>query len=89
MEILLDANRGIYIPQAFGQTYDPEDWGMSPKDWDPLLAGPGHDLYWEAWDNVLANASYTDSKGHRWFLFQDGDLFAYREDEDLSEIFGI
>ena len=72
---LLDGARGIYIPQAFVTCYDPIAWHVSADDVAILEAGPDHEDYWEAWDDVLREAYYDDERGH-WTLEQDGDLFA-------------
>ena len=75
-ELLLDDCRGIYIPRDFAINFDIEEWGISEEDAKILLAGPDHELYWEAWDDVLRSAEYTDPNGKIWYLMQDGDLFA-------------
>ena len=84
IEILLDANRGIYIPQAFAQEIvgqsQPSDsesyWRhVSQEDWDILMTGPDHDLYWEAWKNVPDTATFS-ADGHTSTLHQDRGLFA-------------
>lgn len=91
IQILLDSNRGIYIPQHFAE--DCEDWeGISEKDKETLLAGPDADWYWDTWADVLDRATYTDADGHVWRLYQDGDLFAICDalmtDDDYMDFFG-
>ena len=95
IEILLNDSRGVYIPQTFAETFDMEGWGVSDKDRDILLAGPDYkenEFYWETWDSVLSNASYTDKNGNIWHLSQEGDLFAYCDhlmtDEEYENFFG-
>lgn len=73
---LLDGAHGQYIPQAFVEVYSPEKWGVTDEDRDILLAGPDHEWYWETWDDVLGNATYTDDLGFKWTLYQEGDLLA-------------
>lgn len=90
IEILLDEARGVYIPQAFIEIYDPDAWHV-PKDRIEILsAGPEHDYYWEAWDEVLRDAYYIadgkgDLKAGRWTLDQDGSLFARHETHEDEE----
>jgi len=72
---LLDGARGIYIPQSFARWCSPASWHVGPNDVLILEAGPDHEDYWEAWDDVLRTAYYDDERGH-WTLEQDGDLFA-------------
>lgn len=74
--LLVDAAHGIYVPQYFAQT-TPRDLlsGVSEQDWLILEAGPDHEWYWEAWDDVLSNAVITDDDGTVYYLYQDGDLW--------------
>lgn len=76
--LYVDGCRGIYIPQFFAQSVIRDCvTGISPEDWAILEAGPEHDLYWDAWDDVLANAELTNPKTSEMFmLWQDGDLWA-------------
>ena len=85
LAILLDGSVGIYLPREFAE--QSIGWnGIDPEDLAILLEGPDHPDYWEAWDAVLSSASYTDDAGHTWTLYQDGDLFAVREDADLENL---
>ncbi len=74
-ECLLDGARGIYLPQSFVRCYDAASWHVKPDDAEILEAGPYHEFYWDAWNDVLNYAYYDDGRGH-WTLEQDGDLFA-------------
>lgn len=74
--IYADASRGIYIPQFFAES-SVDDWTIEAADREILLAGPEHPLYWDVWSDVLEYASFVDSDGREWRLYQDGDLFAY------------
>jgi hypothetical protein len=75
---LIDGLWGIYVPQRFADDYTPAEWNYSADDAAILLAGPDHESYWEAWDDVTRDAYHLDKKGRRWTLSQDGDLFAER-----------
>lgn len=84
MELLLDGNRGIYIPQTFAKTIDltkviPYE-GMD-YDIQTCLDGPDNDEYWEAWDNVIDELKFTDGST----LYQDGDLWAIADGETIPD----
>jgi hypothetical protein len=97
MQLLLDSNRGIYIPRDWAEeiyplspTKPPEGafWGwlgILASDVAVLLAGPDHEDYWETWDDVLDNAVYVNPNGSRWVLFQDGDLWAVMEGTEIDD----
>lgn len=81
--ILSDA-RGVYIPRDFvTDTYNKVDvdhckaWNITQEDAEILASGPDHEYYWGTWDDVLNHACYTDDKGNKYFLSQDGDLWAF------------
>lgn len=82
---LLDGARGVYIPQGFAECYNHKIWNYSEKDEKVLLEGPYYEYYWETWADVLDAAYCIDEDGKTWTLYQDGDLFAYREDHDFYE----
>lgn len=75
--LLIDSNRGIYIPQYFAKEFS--HWPISADD-SKILENTDHEYYWQAWDNVLATSKHVDKEGHTWLLYQDGDLWAVRED---------
>jgi hypothetical protein len=75
--LLLSDSRGIYIPQHFVKEYDLTLWqGISEDDIKTITDGPNGEFYWEVWDDVLNNATFTEN-GNTWRLHQDGDLWAY------------
>jgi hypothetical protein len=78
--LLLDESRGIYIPYKFFHNYDLRRWGLDPKDYGEL-SSVDNDNYWSTWDDLLANAKYTDEFGRSYYLEQDGDLFAVLIDD--------
>lgn len=74
--LLLDSARGTYIPQNFVTGFDLSRWSnIDPEDIE-ILKDHENELYWEAWQNVLDKASFTENS-HTWHLMQDGDLWAY------------
>ena len=88
VEILLSDSRGIYIPRDFANfDHSIGSWGIKEDDEDLkiLREGPEAEWYWEAWTEILDKASFTDSKGNTWRLYQDGDLFAYCEELMTAE----
>lgn len=77
-ELLLDENRGIYIPQVFAK--ECHFWEcFDDEQKDILLSGPENELYWDVWTEVLDNA-FLIHNGKKWTLYQDGDLWAIPEE---------
>lgn len=71
-------HEGVYIPQNFAEKVKREFVkGITDADYEILMAGPDHELYWDAWDTVLTNARIKLKVNHRYdrVLHQDGDLF--------------
>lgn len=92
LELLLDSSRGIYIPQDFVVEMDLSKFqGISQEDID-TCRDPEDEWYWEAWDVILRDATYTDADGHVWTLYQDGDLWMICEElmtrQEKKEFFG-
>ena len=73
--LILDGARGIYLPQDFARDCDPAAWSIPQETTDILLAGPDHEHYWDAWDDVVGRHERVWD-GKTWTLEQDGDLFA-------------
>ena len=75
--LVLSDSHGIYIPQIYCSNAD-EAWaqcvGVDYKDVQVCQAGPDHEWYWEAWQNILNNAHIV-SDGVTWRLDQCGDLW--------------
>lgn len=89
---LLSDSRGMYIPRDFVEEFDLTKFaGINPDD-VAILHDPDHEWYWDAWDNVLQYATHTDAQGHKWHLWQDGDLWmicdALMTDEEYLNFFG-
>ena len=91
LTVLLDEARGTYIPQAFVRCDSPDEWHVSEENREILDAGESHDLYWDAWDEVLDDSFY-EIGGFTWRLYQDGSLFAICEelmtDKEKADFFG-
>jgi hypothetical protein len=81
--LFADSSRGIYIPQYFAQSHDPQTWtGINPNDLEILIAGPENEFYWEAWDTTLHHAETVDGAT----LHQDGDLWVINREEAITTI---
>lgn len=88
---LLNDGHGIYIPAKFIECYAPAQWGVKDDD-KAELSSPYNKWYWEAWESVLNYAVYTDADGNKWYLYQDGDLYAICYElltEDEKEFIGM
>ena len=82
-ELFLDGNRGVYIPQDFAEAIDVKDWtGIEAEDLDVLRAGPDHESYWDAWQDVLDHAETRDGR----VLHQDGDLWLVARDKAIEDL---
>ena len=71
----LDDHRGIYIPRDFANSFanrEKDVSGVDAEDWEILEAGPDHEHYWEAWDDVCDRATVTDEHGVQYHVYQDG-----------------
>jgi len=74
IECYSDNARGIYIPQHFAETFNTGWSNIDQEDISILKQGPDHELYWDAWTEVLDNAKF-EKDGNTWILYQDGDLW--------------
>jgi hypothetical protein len=84
----LSDRRGVYIPRDFANSFADRAKvvsGVDVEDWLILEAGPDHEHYWEAWDDVLDNAVVTDDDGTRYTLYQEGDLWLIPEGMEWSD----
>lgn len=69
---LVDGLHGVYVPALFAYWAAKDQWlNVTEEQWAVLAAGPEHEDYWEAWDEVLDSARHVDGG----WLEQDGDLF--------------
>ena len=92
-ELLLGSERGVYIPKDFIEIFDFKAWHIDEIDADILKRGPyDNELYWEVWHHNVVDKAYIYDGGYKWTLYQDGDLFALREDltdEEFEEWSGV
>ena len=89
MELYANDSRGVYIPQYFAESVKRECvQGVSEETWKELEAGPYSEHYWDAWTEVLDNATVTDPQtGRTGYLYQNGDLWIIYHDEEVPEEF--
>jgi hypothetical protein len=84
MDLLLDGNRGIYIPKQFIDTYGVNEWEGITQEQRDILSNPEHEDYFEVWQEVLENAFIIED-GIKHTLYQDGDLWLVAENETIPE----
>lgn len=84
--LLIDANRGIYIPQVFAQHYARhlQNLEQLQEDINILLEGPENKEYWEAWEEV-EREGIINIDGEACYLFESGDLWAIPQDFDIDK----
>lgn len=79
-QLLLDGNRGVYLPQQFATNYISDIPVQLREDFEILKYGPEHPDYWESWDDItLWLKPVINDKTYE--LYQDGDLWLIPEDE--------
>ena len=83
MELLCDSHHGQYIPQIMVRRLYDAGWsGVGIENVIELEAGPdNNEWYWDAWNDILNSAVYTDENDQKWYLYHDCDLFAVTKSE--------
>lgn len=84
----LDESRGVYIPKAFADSFKDRDscvTGVDADTWAILEAGPKHEWYWEAWEDVCRDAVVTDTDGTRYTVWQDGTCWLVEHGAEWDE----
>lgn len=89
--LAVNDHHGIYVPKVFLENYSGICQGLAGQD--AILSGdPESCEYWEAWDSILSNFTYTSEEGDTYTLYQDGDLWLVCEDrltpEEYFNLFG-
>ena len=83
--LLVDGNRGIYVPKEFADRYETALYNLSHETISILRQGPNHPEYWEAMTEAEDNA-YVMIEGHKYTIyFMDGDLFAVPDGYEWPE----
>ena len=83
----LDESRGQYIPQAFADSFVNRNASVSGVDnstWAILEAGPEHEHYWDAWNDVVSDAIII-ADDTKYFVHQDGTCWLIPCDMEWSE----
>lgn len=78
--LLVDSHHGQYVPCVFAQTVDRSkilEGTVREETLAILEAGPEHEWYWEAWEDVLNDLVLVTDNGEHVRLHHDGDLWAY------------
>ena len=103
VKLLLDDNRGVYIPRDFAEEFDHSQFtGYTQDDVDELihigntnwedLEIDDSQIYFDIWDRILQNAEHYDNNGRKWVLHQDGPLWLVcpelMSEEDQDAFFG-
>lgn len=86
--VSLMAIRGIWVGNLFmhGHGIGPGWTGWNDEDEEIILEGPDDWRYHEVWDEIVANAEWTDNAtGHKYRLYQDDDLWMIRADVELCD----
>lgn len=89
--LLIDGNRGVYVPQQFAKCFPGAI--QDAETLQILLAGPEHEQYWDAWQDVEdseapAAALGLDGPDMLMLRSDSGDLWAFNpEDESEPEFF--
>lgn len=81
--LLVDGCHGVHVPRNFYERFDFGSWNLNISDFSDL-SSLDNEHYWEAWEEVLANAEHHDSEGNVWTLEQDGDLFAVKREVESA-----
>lgn len=88
--LVLSDGHGVYIPQLFCAGFTADDAAtinVDFKDVEICQAGPGEELYWEAWQSILDSSCVTDTSGRVWRLWQVGDLWEIPDDCEIPDFF--
>lgn len=88
MELLIDSNRGQYIPHLFAKIYGVEgnfqNWEEIKEDIN-FLKNEGsneNEDYWETWENVLNDAKLVNG----YTLYHNEDLWVVPEGFEWDEL---
>lgn len=88
MELLIDSNRGVYIPQIFAENYlfMLANKGEIDKEVLSDISSFENEFYWESWDEILNNAiiKFGNEIG---YLYHNEDLWFFPEGEEIPEDF--
>ena len=75
--LLLDSNRGQFIPRDFVNEFKLEKFGFVEDQielYKEEMQEPSHEYYWDNWNSILMNACYKQDE-NEFYLYQNGDLW--------------
>ena len=90
IELLFSDSHGINIPNHFAESY-PDRLTLEQIQ---NLSDPKNESYWDTWNDILNNIELEDKQSNKYYLHQDGDLWAipkdweYIDPEEYREFFG-
>ena len=77
--LFADGAYGIYAPQRFVERLNRDKVtieGFCPDSWRAVKAGPDHEWYWEAWEDITQNCTFVSNEtGAEYYIYQDGDVW--------------
>jgi len=93
LELLLDGNRGIYIPQIFMEAYGSyvktfcEQEGRNFEQLEKDLSSPDNEQYWDTWTDLTCYWDFymINENGDKFAIEQHDDLWAYPYDMEIPE----
>lgn len=89
--LLIDGHHGIYIPKLMALDIIAGNVKCENKNellWElGELGNPDNECYWEAWEDLLDKAILLDTKGNKFTLYQNDDLWAIPEGYENEEFF--
>jgi len=83
VELLLTDARGVYLPRDFAQQFVVKESSLDDS-MTICATSPEHEQYWDAWIEILDNGTIEGKNGFSWTLYQDGNLWAIREDANID-----
>ena len=83
MTLLVDGWHGQYVMETFIRNYNMSVWHC--EDYAKEYLNADDEIRSWLYDDIINTAYYRDADGFRWYLHQDGDLFAYREDHEWED----
>ena len=87
--LLIDSHHGIYLPKVFCEVYANLVEQEQSENLDICLAGPDHEDYWDAWEDILDTTHFTEEgvKYSIGSIGEENDLWAIPEGYEYDESF--
>jgi hypothetical protein len=87
LELLVDSNRGVYVPQVFVENYDLKEFGFNDKDiayFKKAFSDPSSDDYFDAYEEMESKAITKDGST---ITTADGDLWLVPKGYEYDDFF--